>query len=117
MSPQDLLDDQLDARLAQEVQGSCVALELAVATGRLDDSARQALLGRGVPFACWPTQAWSAADTALLHQALAACAHGASLRRLFELRKEHGFATHPATRLALLWDDPAHNPYATALEG
>jgi hypothetical protein len=115
LAPRELLADKLHKHLNAEAAASCIALDLAVCGGRLDDDARRAIRRSTLPFACWPTDAWTDADKATLQAALAE-APCPALHDVFRLRKAHGFEQHPATRLAILWDDPAHNPYVTRLD-
>lgn len=116
MEPQGIRDGLLASRLDAAPQGSCVGLSLAVPGRTLDEAIKYTLFDDGLPFACWSDAAWNDADTACLEADLGACSGPQALLKLFALRQaDAARRTHPGSRLRLLWDDPARNPYAPQL--
>ncbi|WP_046114165.1 hypothetical protein [Aquincola tertiaricarbonis] len=117
MEPQGIRDGLLASRLDAVPQGCCVGLSLAVPGRTLDEASKYTLYDDGLPFACWSDAAWSEADTACLEADLGACSGPQALLKLFALRQaDAAQRKHPGSRLRLLWDDPARNPYAPQLK-
>lgn len=115
MDPERVIARLLEHDLKNHPQGSCVGLAMAVEGGRLTQRARDSLFHGAVPFACWSRDAWTDDDTAVFEVDMGDCVDLAALQKIFDLRCRAGFTSHPSTRLAILWDDPARNPYAEQL--
>jgi len=116
MTPQELQTQGLGAMLNPAALACCVGLAREHPGCSLDELARSVIEARGLPFACWSDDAWTAADTARLEADLAGCRGPVTLKALFDLKAQAGFRDHPSARLRWLWDDPAHNPYVLNLK-
>lgn len=117
MEPQGIREGLLASRLDAVPQGSCVGLSLAVPGRTLDEAIKYTLFDDDLPFACWADAAWSDADTPSFEADMGACSGPQALQKLFALRQaDAAERKHPGSRLRLLWDDPARNPYAPQLK-
>ncbi|WP_156901610.1 VMAP-C domain-containing protein [Azohydromonas australica] len=115
MSPDDVMDDMIDRELAKHPLGSCIGLRTAAADRCLSQLARKSLQSGALPFACWSHEVWTEEDTKLFEGDMRNCPDYAALLKIFDLKREAGFSGHPSTKLAILWDDPARNPYIEQL--
>jgi hypothetical protein len=104
--------DPFDGSVVAELRqaGSCLGLE--AADGRLGEAVKEGFYAQGLPFACWTRSAWTAAEKRRFQSDVAAAARTAAPRHIFELGRD---ARHPAARVAVLWDDPARDPYIDKL--
>ena len=116
IEPAQIVQGQLPHRLGQMPQGSCIGLARSTPGRALDGMAKTSLFEDGLPFACWSDAAWTDADTERLDLDMGACAGPDALKKLYDLKAAAGFREHPSTRLRIVWDDPARNPYAATLK-
>jgi len=104
----DPLDGSVVAKLRQA--GSCLGFDAADAG--LGEAVKEGFYVQGLPFACWTRSAWTTAEKRRFQRDLAAAARTPAPHRIFELGRDAG---HPAARVAVLWDDPARDPYIDKL--
>lgn len=112
VDPQEILRDKASYHVDREQQVSCLGIGQPGARPGLEVDARNGLYSHDIPFACWATGAWSAADEQALQAAMQGARGDEALCRIFKLRQDAGFAEdHFASKLAFLWDDPNRIPY------
>ncbi len=115
LAPSSLTPGGFKKAMSQAVNGSCVCIDGGLDGDRLSNEAVKALKQSATPYACWTTDAWCPADASLLEQALDGHRGDAILAALHDIQLEDNFASHPGSRLVLLWDDPARHPAPTPI--